>query len=65
MEFFKAFGVILAMAVAMGVTILIMVKGDGLLSTVPFFAYLVASLISSSSTVASSKKSTRLKEPQS
>lgn len=29
------------MAVAMGVTILIMVKGDGLLSTVPFFAYLV------------------------
>ena len=29
------------MAVAMGVTILIMVKGDGLLSMVPFFAYLV------------------------
>ena len=41
MQFFKAFAVILAMAVAMGGTILIMVKGDGLLSTVPFFAYLV------------------------
>ena len=41
MQFFKAFVVILAMAVAMGVTILIMVKGDGLLSMVPLFAYLV------------------------
>ena len=41
MQFFKAFAVIIAMGVAMGVTILIMVKGDGLLARVPFFAYLV------------------------
>jgi len=41
MQFFKAFAVILAMAVAMGVTILIMVKGDWLLPMVPLFAYLV------------------------
>ena len=41
MQFFKAFAVIIAMGVAMGVTILIMVKGDGLLSMVPFFFYLV------------------------
>lgn len=42
MEFFKAFGIIMALAVALGVSILIMVKGSGLLSTVPFFAYLAA-----------------------
>ena len=41
MQFFKAFAVIIAMGIGMGVTILIMVKGDGLLSMVPFFAYLV------------------------
>jgi len=41
MNFFKAFLIITLMAVAMGVTILIMVKGDGLLSMVPFFAYLI------------------------
>ena len=41
MQFFKAFAVIIAMAIGMGVTILIMVKGDGLLAMVPFFAYLV------------------------
>ena len=41
MDFFKAFGVIFAMAVGMGVTILIMVNGTGLLSMVPLFAYLV------------------------
>jgi hypothetical protein len=41
MQFFKAFIVILAMGIALGVTILIMVKGDGLLSMVPFFAYLI------------------------
>lgn len=40
MDFFKAFAVIMAMAIGMGVTILVMVKGEGLLSTVPFFAYL-------------------------
>ncbi len=41
MNFFKAFGVILAMAIGMGVAILVMVKGDGLLSMVPFFGYLI------------------------
>ncbi len=41
MQFFKAFGVITAMGIGMGVTILIMVNGDGLLSMVPLFAYLI------------------------
>lgn len=29
------------MAIGMGVAILVMVKGDGLLSMVPFFGYLI------------------------
>ena len=41
MEFFKSFGVTVGLAVLLGVSILIMVKGTGLLSMIPFFAYLV------------------------
>ena len=40
MEFFKSFGVTVGLAVLLGVSILIMVKGTGLLSMIPFFAYL-------------------------
>jgi hypothetical protein len=39
-EFFKAFGITMGLAVLLGVSILVMVKGTGLLSMVPFFAYL-------------------------
>ena len=31
----------MAMAVGLGVSILIMVKGSGLISAIPFFAYLI------------------------
>ena len=41
MEFFKSFGITIALGVLFGVSILIMVKGSGLLSAVPFLAYLV------------------------
>ena len=41
MEFFRSFGVVVALAVALGVSILIMVKGSGLISAIPFFAYLI------------------------
>ena len=41
MQFFKAFAVTLALAFALGISILIMVKGSGLISTIPFFGYLV------------------------
>jgi len=41
MEFFKSFGVTIALGVLFGVSILIMVKGSGLLSAVPLLAYLV------------------------
>ncbi len=40
MEFFKSFGITIGLGVLFAVSILIMVKGSGLLSTVPFFAYL-------------------------
>ena len=40
MEFFKSFAVTMGLAILLGVSILIMVKGTGLLSMVPFFAYL-------------------------
>jgi len=40
-EFFKAFGVLIGLAVLLGISILIMAKGTGLLSLIPFFAYLV------------------------
>ena len=41
MEFFKSFGITIALGVLFGVSILIMVKGSGLLSAVPLLAYLV------------------------
>ena len=41
LEFFKSFGITVALAVLMGVSILIMVKGTGFLSAIPFIAYLV------------------------
>ena len=41
MEFFKSFGITVALGVLFAVSILIMVKGSGLLSAVPFLAYLV------------------------
>ena len=41
MKFFQAFAVMLALAVALGISILIMVKGSGLISAIPFFGYLV------------------------
>ena len=41
MEFFKSFGITAAMGAAMAVAILIMVKGSGLISVVPFVAFLV------------------------
>jgi CHASE2 domain-containing sensor protein len=40
-QFFKAFAVVLALAFALGISILIMVKGSGLISTIPFFGYLI------------------------
>jgi len=40
-EFFKAFGVVIGLSGLLGVSILIMAKGTGLLSLIPFFAYLV------------------------
>ena len=40
MEFFKSFGITIALGVLFAVSILIMVKGSGLLSAVPFLAYL-------------------------
>ena len=40
MEFFKSFGITVALGVLFAVSILIMVKGSGLLSAVPFLAYL-------------------------
>ena len=40
MEFFKSFGITVALGVLFALSILIMVKGTGLLSTIPFFAYL-------------------------
>ena len=41
MEFFKSFGITVALGVLFAASILIMVKGSGLLSAVPFLAYLV------------------------
>jgi len=41
MEFFKSFGITVALGVLFAVSILIMVKGSGLLSAVPFLAYVV------------------------
>tara|TARA_Y100001934_G_scaffold178690_1_gene211463 strand:- start:855 stop:1070 length:216 start_codon:yes stop_codon:yes gene_type:complete len=41
MEFFKSFGVTIALGVLFGVSILIMVKGSGLLSALPLLAYFV------------------------
>tara|TARA_B100001939_G_scaffold177288_1_gene152755 strand:- start:559 stop:741 length:183 start_codon:yes stop_codon:yes gene_type:complete len=41
MEFFKSFGITVALGVLFAVSILIMVKGTGLLSAAPFAAYLV------------------------
>ena len=38
MEFFKSFGITIALGVLFGVSILIMVKGSGLLSAVPLLA---------------------------
>ena len=40
MEFFKSFGITVALGVLFAVSILLMVKGSGLLSAVPFLAYL-------------------------
>jgi hypothetical protein len=40
-EFFKAFGIVLALAFGLGISILAMVKGSGLISAIPFFAYLI------------------------
>ena len=41
MEFFKSFGITVALGILFAVSILIMVKGSGLLSAVPFLAYVV------------------------
>ena len=41
MQFFKAFGIVMGLAIGLGISILIMVKGSGLISAIPFFAYLV------------------------
>ena len=41
MQFYKAFGIVMALAFGLGISILIMVKGSGLISTIPFFGYLI------------------------
>ena len=40
MEFFKAFGVLIGLAVLLGISILVMAKGTGVLSVIPLFSYL-------------------------
>ena len=42
MEFFKAFAFMMAMAIVLGVGLVILSKGTGLLSLVPFFGGLGA-----------------------